>query len=284
LSFLWRFLGPVFQQAFLFAIVSGWISMASAQESTFQLEAQTGSWRYQSVERNAAGGLLNQESGHLPVQGLQLDYRRGAWILSAGTSSASSSIDYVGVTQSGLPIVTATDFGLRQTMVNLAHAWQIAEGHKAALRLGLRSIALTRKIRPGPFNSALNETLDSTLAGFGFAYTSSFIVNPVLKWNLTFEVDWHRSISNNLSLDTLGKYDAATLEPSAFSLTQAMISAGFEHSSGVYGGLRLGLQRFSPGVSHSVVLRQNGQAVATASYPGSRQDLRYTGLFLGWKF
>jgi hypothetical protein len=255
-----------------------------AQGLEIELEAAIGAGSYSSLERSAGGALLNQESGALPLQGLHARVKKGAWSIAMNLSRHADTLDYLGVTQSGLPIGTRTQLALVQQGVSLGRQVELSPSQDLIGRIGLRGLDIDRQILPGPLNSALHERLRATFFGVGLGYRWTHPLNSTFKVHLGLDLDWQQSTGSSLSFDTFGRYDLATLTPQRFSLLEFAIGLRFEHSSGFYSGLRLTTLNFSPSSSPSAVLTQAGAPVALVTYPGSTQRVKTSAFLIGWRY
>jgi hypothetical protein len=261
---------------------SPWCNAASGP--SFELLPSVGTASYVAEELRPDGRVFNRESGRLRRTALEL---RGAWAdwkIAGQWSSAHGVLDYVGQTQFGIPLYTATELRREDAAVSLWHVWPLGLSNTSlSLGGGLSALRIARDILPTPISSELTETLRSRQYQLSASVGSAqaFLGRTL---NLSLFAAWRRPFAQSLEVDAHGTLDPLVLRPASTWSSQAGVVASMAFGRGITLGLEAGADRFRPGPGRGVTAYHNGLAVGSASYPGSQQRLTHTAITLGLQF
>lgn len=234
---------------------------------------------YTGTERNAAGGLFNQEHGRLHGLQARAGAGHGPWRLGVEAAALRGTPGYAGLTQAGLPLATRTQLGWYEASARLDRGFDVAPGLQFAAGLGLQWRLIDRAIQPTASSGALTERLD--LRGWHAHLAAQWQAAPA--WHLSGWWRAERFTTAHLDVDAHGTFDPFGLSPADGRGRVWGLQATWQAEPAWAVNAGWSATHLRVGASAPRVVTQGGLPAGLASYPGSTQWLRAWHLGVVWR-
>lgn len=237
--------------------------------------------RLDTAERSeSTGRTLNRESGTLTGWQARLGHQAGPHHLGLRWQQRDGRLDYQGINQFGMPILTTTHWHERDLHALYGHTLPLTSTAQLRPEIGLGWRRTERSIDPSPQSTAVTEVMQQQYLRLG----AELSLRPLPALVLRAGAGWQHDLRDRLDVEMPGWADPFRLAPTAGSGFDLGLGATLQLDR--HWQLDARWQRQHQRLSSSPMTSTTfqGRTVGDAYYPGSTQDSQQWHLALGARF